>query len=79
MTMLMPFIEQDPMFAHGFECGQIWERLESNYKFDNYLCHTENINQIEMMLKRFHYKFRFDRLNETWSSLFAELDYTKSN
>lgn len=69
----MPFKDETPNFVHGFEAGQIWEKMKRNEKFDSYLFHTENKKQIEMMCKRFHYTYRVDKIDETWSSLFAEL------
>lgn len=72
-TLLMPFKDETPNFVHGFEAGQIWEKMKRNEKFDSYLFHTENKKQIEMMCKRFHYTYRVDKIDETWSSLFAEL------
>ena len=72
--LLMPFIGEndDPKFVRGFEAGQIWTKMQRNEKFDNYLFHTENKEQIEMMCKRFHYSCRIDKIDECWSSLFAE-------
>lgn len=71
----MPFVGEndDPKFVRGFEAGQIWTKMQQNEKFDNYLFHTENKEQIEMMCKRFHYSCRIDKIDECWSGLFAEL------
>ena len=73
--LLMPFVGEndDPKFVRGFEAGQIWTKMQRNEKFNNYLIHTENKEQIEMMCKRFHYSCRIDKIDECWSSLFAEL------
>lgn len=73
--ILMPFIEgnDDPKYVMGFEAGQIWTKMERNERFNNYLFHTENKEQIEMMCKRFHYSCRIDKIDECWSKLFAKL------
>lgn len=78
-SLLMPFIIDSRDFVHGFECGQIWEKMNKNEKFDNYVFHTENAAQIEMMCRRHQYKYRIDKIDDTWSSLFAELDLSLAN
>jgi hypothetical protein len=76
--LLMPFVGEndDPKYIRGFELGQMWSKMELNYKFDNYLFHSPNSEQIELMCKRFHYSCRIDKIDETWSSLFADLQPT---
>lgn len=79
MTLLMPFVDQSENFVHGFECGQLWLRMEQGFTFDNYVFHTENLKQVEMMCMRFHYTHRIDKIDDCWSSLFANVDKSKAN
>ncbi len=71
--LLMPFIEKndDPKFTRGFEAGQIWSKMELNKNFKDYLFHTENKEQVELMCKRFGYGFIITVIDETWSELNA--------
>jgi hypothetical protein len=69
--LLMPFIgtNDDPKFVHGFECGQVWTLMKNKTKFDNYIIHSCNIPQIEMMCRHFYYEYRIENIDETWSAL----------
>lgn len=76
--IIMPFIDQSQNFTNGFECGQIWERMERGEKFDKYLMHPDNQLQVEMMCKRFLYKGTIEISGE-WAFLTAEIDLSKTN
>jgi hypothetical protein len=78
-NMVMPFINQSHDFTHGFECGQIWEQMKMTKKFDNYLFHVTNKEQVEMMCKRNHYTCSIEIVDDTWCYLTAEIDLTKAN
>lgn len=71
----MPFVGQndDPKFVNGFECGQIWQQMKTNMPFENYLVHSVNKEQIELMCKRFHYSCFIEKIDDTWSSLTAKI------
>lgn len=73
--LLMPFVGENdsPKFVKGFECGQIWEKMKRNEKFNEYLFHTENVKQVELICKRFLYSCRIEKIDECWSLLYAEL------
>lgn len=72
-ALLMPFEDESPSFVNGFEIGQMWEKMNRTEDFDGYLFHTENKKQVEMMCKRFHFSCRIYKVDETWSSLYAEI------
>lgn len=65
--LIMPFLEQDEKFVHGFECGQIWEWMQAKRIFKDYLIHQINEQQIEMMCENFGYEYNFERTAETWT------------
>lgn len=67
--MLMPFKDLSESFVHGFECGQIWEKMVGNQSFDAYLFHVKNRKQVEMICQRFQYEFKIEQLNEEWCTL----------
>lgn len=50
---LMPFIDESESFVHGFECGQIWQKLQGGNSFVGYTIHTENSAQIQMICDHF--------------------------
>lgn len=77
--IIMPFLDPSSSFCFGFECGQIWEQLKSGKRLEQYLCHFENKAQIEMMLKRFQYKYSFEIIEYDWMYLTAELDLSLVN
>lgn len=72
---LMPFVGDNDhiKFVHGFECGQIWQRMERGEVLKDYLFHTENTKQVEMMCRRFHYEFSMNEISETFSMLNARI------
>jgi len=75
--IVLPFIgvNDNPHFVRGFEVGQIWMLMKSYTKFDNYLFHWENKEQIELMCKRFQYKFKANKVDGIWGCLFAEIGH----
>jgi len=72
--MQMPFLDQSESFVFGFEAGQIWTRMEIGFKFEDYLIHNENKDQIEMICRRFNYSFIVHRVSSEWSYLTAEIN-----
>lgn len=77
--LLMPFKDESHQFTYGFECGQMWEQLKMNKKFDHYLFHIKNKEQVEMMCRRFHYSFLVETIDDTWCYLTAELNNALAN
>lgn len=78
-SLLMPFCNDDPNFAHGFQCGQIWEKCQRGDIFENYLVHSVNQKQVELICKRFLYLYEFKTLNDDWITLTAKLDIKSAN
>lgn len=77
----MPFVGEndDPKFVKGFECGQIWTKMSDNFKFESYLIHTENIDQLKLMAKRFGYSIEIENFDDTWSYFSGKIDPSKLN
>lgn len=63
-TLLMPFIDNSESFTNGFECGQIWEKISQGETLDNYLCHTENEEQIILICESFGVSYKFEEVRE---------------
>ena len=57
MDLLMPFVKSNASFVHGFECGQIWEWAKNGKVFNNYVFHSENKIQVEMILELHGYDY----------------------
>ena len=79
MNLLMPFIDQSENFVHGFECGQIWEKLEWRRNLADYMIHTVNRKQIEMMCFRAGYNCAIEDLGNGWSKFNATANVTRVN
>ena len=71
-ALLMPFLTDDPVFVHGFECGQIWALLECGEVIENKPCHIENMEQITMICETFKCTYRIVTLDKHWFSLNVE-------
>ena len=69
--LLMPFINQHPAYAYGFECGRLWERMARGEKMEHESIHAENKEQIELMCLRFLYDFEIGVEVDGWCSLNA--------
>lgn len=65
----MPFKDQSSSFTNGFECGQIWEKIQAGENIENYLCHYVNKDQIVEIAKTFGCDALFVDLDETWSEV----------
>lgn len=65
--LLMPFINQSPVFVEGFECGQIWEKIQSGECLDYYPVHKNNVNQIKMIGEALGAAIQVSEGDDTWS------------
>lgn len=65
-VLLMSFDDESENFTNGFECGQIWEKLQSAENLDRYLVHTCNIPQIQKIAQVFLTELEIEE-NEEWS------------
>lgn len=75
-NLLMPFIDESESFVLGFECGQIWDKLQfikeldmSGSRINNRPIHIENSAQIQAICDYFEVKCFITPLNEEWASL----------
>lgn len=58
------FIDTDKSFAHGFECGIYWERMDKREEIiEDILC--VNKEQFELMCKKKNYKCEFAGIDNT--------------
>ncbi len=77
--LLMPFEDSSESFTNGFECGQIWEKLQSNEKLNGYLIHSCNIKQIKKIAETFMTLITIkETSDEEWSLLYTkdfEMDF----
>lgn len=65
----MPFIDASASFVHGFECGQIWEMIKSKREVEDYVFHSENIDQVHMICDHYKVGRVINHYDETWSYL----------
>jgi hypothetical protein len=68
-VLLMPFLDESESFVHGFECGKIWQLIEEGESVENYLIHTVNQKQIELMCRTFGLDCGIEIIDDTWSCL----------
>jgi hypothetical protein len=66
---LMTFLIQDEIFTLGFECGQIWEKIQAGEVFSKYAVHTKNTDQIKLIGETFGVQVEIEYVNEDWSFL----------
>lgn len=68
-TLLMPFLDASETFTLGFECGQLWEKIQEGETFNNHPVHTKNKEQIELICRSFGVDPELVYVNEDWSQL----------
>jgi hypothetical protein len=74
--LLMPFIDESESFTNGFECGQIWEKLQFIKELDmpgsrikDYLIHLENSAQIQAICDHFEVRCFIAQVSDEWATL----------
>ena len=67
--LVMPFLDPSQSFTNGFECGKIWNDMETGKSFDKYLMHEANRQQVILMTKHFGYHYLFTQYDDTWCHL----------
>ena len=70
-SLLMPFLDETENFCLGFECGEIWTKCDKEFEFEQYVVHTKNKEQIQMICAHFGYVSKIDFFSEDWSYLNA--------
>ena len=68
-TLLMPFIDESEMFTLGFECGQVWVKIEEGESLNSYLIHVKNIEQVKLICRTFGIECGIDIVDDTWAYL----------
>lgn len=75
--MAMPFLDQSPAFALGFEAGREYGRMvelsddELRSRSYSQTVHTENQRQLLMAAKVLGWTLRFEPLDDTFSVMHA--------
>jgi hypothetical protein len=71
-SLAMPFVDQSPSFAHGFECGQLWEQMKRGETIEGELINAQNREQVEKMCRRFRYEYIIGDSADGWYSFSAK-------
>lgn len=74
MRLLVPFDDESHSFTNGFECGQIWQQLETGNDVIKHVTHTINRNQLRKICEFFEYDFSFEFINEDWDYFTAKMN-----
>lgn len=75
-ALLMPFLDPSESFVLGFECGQLWQAMTDGKEPENYLVHTKNMPQLEMMAKKFKKALEINSQDGEWAQVsFIPLAY----
>lgn len=71
-NLVLPFKDQSPSFVYGFECGQLYEQIRKGEKIEGEQIHEENREQMEIICRRFVYKYEIGISVAGWCSFDAE-------
>jgi hypothetical protein len=71
-SLIMPFIDESPPFAHGFECGQLWQQMTDGKTITDEMICAENREQVEIMCRRFGYSCEIGVSVNGWCSFTAK-------
>ena len=76
--LVMPFLDAGDSFTHGFECGQIWQKMEHGDTIEAINVHECNEEQIMLIARHFQYKTSFapTPFVDGWLTFSAERDYS---
>jgi hypothetical protein len=58
-SLLMRFLNDSLDFVLGYECGQLWERMEDKKPIDQNI-HSANVEQIRVMADIHSYRVEFE-------------------
>ena len=75
-TLLMPFEDESHSFTNGFECGQIWQMISEGDNLTQYLIHSVNKKQIELICRSFGVDCNITESDSEWSYLDTFSIYT---
>jgi hypothetical protein len=71
-SLVMPFIDQSPSFALGFECGLLYQQMAEGKTIKDEIIHTENREQVEEICRRFRYEYEIGVSVSGWNSFNAK-------
>lgn len=63
--LVMPFFDESHSFAHGIECGMIWQMMKYGEAIDR-VVHKENRKQLEPICETLNYNSEFTDHDDTW-------------
>jgi hypothetical protein len=67
--LLMEFLDGSDSFCHGFESGQIWERVKQGDIIEDQPIHTANAEQIKNIMVSYQCEYVISEIDEHWSLL----------
>lgn len=67
--LLMPFINDSKNFTLGYESATIFEKVQNGETLTDYLFHSENIKQVEIIMKTLLSEFDIEQVNDDWALL----------
>lgn len=65
--LIITFTDQSPSFVNGFECGKLWQIMESREFEIQQTIHTENIDVIKMMCGHFGYAWEMKTFDDQYT------------
>lgn len=67
--LLMEFLNDSDSFCHGFEAGQIWERVKQGDIIEDQPIHKANEEQIRSVMKSYQCEYVIIEIDDHWSLL----------
>jgi hypothetical protein len=69
--LVLPFVDQSSSFAHGFECGQLYQQMTDGKSIEGEQISEESREQVEKICKRFLYQYDIGISVNGWCSFNA--------
>lgn len=66
-SLLMRFLNDSLDFVLGYECGQLWEKMEEKKPIDQNI-HSANVAQIKLMANIHSYRVEFEEYSNDLDS-----------
>jgi hypothetical protein len=70
----MPFLSHDPAFAHGFECGIVYQQMRAAESHIVGMFHATNEEQLRLMAHRLGYASTKREEREGWIDMVFVVD-----
>lgn len=71
-NLIVEFPDQSQPFVHGFEAGQIWERLKTTPSILEEMVHVDNTDLLKQIAGHYGYTYSFEVVDETWMKAVLE-------